>query len=138
MCSVVLNNLLNICFSTLLPYFLGRQQIAQISWRLGRRSLLGLSLRVCRMSDHRETHDSEHHCKLGGSTKEGKDVQVHVHKSYNRKFDGKLKFDSLAVGVETIKLKSANIISHATCNDDACSSTFWPHPAPLYVNCSWC
>ena len=25
------------------------------------------------MSDHRETHDSEHHCKLGGSTKEGKD-----------------------------------------------------------------
>ena len=117
MCSVVLNNLLNICFSTLLPYFLGRQQIAQISWRLGRRSLLGLGLRVCRMSDHRETHNSEHHCKLGGSTKEGKDVQVHVHKSYNQKFDGESKFDSLAVGVETIKLKSTNIISHATCND---------------------
>ena len=29
------------------------------------------------MSDHRETHDSEHHYKLGGSTKEGKDIQVH-------------------------------------------------------------
>ena len=37
--------------------------------------------------------------------------------SYSRKIWRGIKFGGLAVGVETAKLKSTNIISYVTCND---------------------